>query len=121
MAEIIGAPGRNAYDESYKRMRTMIWMAYVAVLASGVFLGMLIWGGRSVANNLTFLALLVAASILIYKVYESTGQYEIERRNWRKGADGEVVVSNLLSDLPDEYVIVNDVNRSRRCASAYVD
>ena len=113
MAEIIGNPGHNALEESHKRFRIKGWTCYILVLLSGVFLGWIIpvklvtsFGSVSV-----FLFLSLLAVVIFRKMDRLMSQYEKARKNWRKGADGEELVSEILHSLPDNYVVVNDISK----------
>lgn len=109
MAEIIGTPGDSAQEESYRILRHRVWTAYFAVLLTGILLGWILVGGRSATKGNVFLFLLAAAVISVYRVYRAMDRHARAERNWRSGAEGEVFISRLLSSLPDEFVVINDI------------
>lgn len=116
MAEIIGNPGRSAIEEVFVRFRRMFLMAFAPLFISGIGLGQMaaIKGYLDLPLLITIPAiiiLLVGVGILHRRADRLMDQYERERRNWRKGADGEAMVSDILRELPDDYIVVNDITK----------
>jgi len=115
MAEVIGNPGRTAIEESLVRFRRMVWLAYAVTLFAGALFGWLLpvrLGSilQSISVPMFLLSLLIGC-VLLYKLDGMACRYEKERANWRKGVVGEVLVSEILRDLPNDYVVVNDVSK----------
>jgi hypothetical protein len=116
MAEIIGDPGRSAGEEVFVRFRRMFLIAFVPLFISGITLGQMI-GTKghlnvpSVVSAPVILILLAAVYMFYSRANKLMNLYEGQRRNWRKGADGEAMVSDMLRNLPDDYVVINDITK----------
>lgn len=113
MAEIIGRPGRTASEGSFERFRREGLTVLILIFTAGLILGHTVppnfWPARPSISLPAFLLFLVAVVIFAYRTDRTMAKYEKERMNWRKGADGEALVSDILCSLPDDFVVVNDI------------
>ncbi len=110
MAKIIGDPGRNTFEESVKRSRRMLLYACISFVIVGMGIGQLIQNHS--VSSFAWAALITAIGVfLFYKSDSVLRRYEKERQKWRKGMEGEVFVSDILRDLPGDFVVVNDITK----------
>ena len=124
MATVYGKAGENAFGKGLeKQLNTMLYVIIgVSVLFAIVgFLCGLGFSGRSTLQVLSLGGLLLLVFLMfvmqrkIDKLIEA--RYR-EARAWRRGAEGERVIAELLeSDLPDGYFVFNDVRFPGRMAN----
>jgi hypothetical protein len=117
MAQVFGNSGRNAAEESHKRTKRMLTygfcgIAALALLGGYAFGAALPIRGFGLARVLFFDAVLLVAIVLIAKW--ATGNVDAmdrDRMFWRKGAVGEALVAQTLSELSADFVVINDVSK----------
>ena len=112
MAKVYGKAGENAFRKGLdKQLNTLLFIVVgISVLFGlvGFLYGRCLLGSLSSFAGL--LLLIVTTTILQKKIDKLIEKRLRDARAWRRGAEGEHVVAELLeSDLPDEYVVFNDV------------
>jgi hypothetical protein len=117
MAQLFGIPGRNAAEESHKRTKRLLVVAFCSIGALALLAGYAIGAafpmrGFSLGQALTVDASLALVIALTAKwANRRIDAIDRERYAWRKGAIGEATVEECLSHLPDDFVVVNDVSK----------
>lgn len=93
-------------DKSYvekKATKYNLFMAFGGIVALiggyGIFSSFI----NSTSNSTTLFGILLIAGIFIFRYGYNKGH------RWRKGAEGERIVSNFLNKLPVGYFVFNDV------------
>src|SRR5437667_8676364 len=117
MAQVFGEPGRNAAEESHKRTRRFLLVAFlgIAVLSA-------IWGfALGSVLRITRLPWLIAVSISVFAFFlafligrwatKKMDAVDRERMSWWKGAAGEWLTAELLKALPNGFAVVNDMTK----------
>ena len=117
MAQVFGTSGRNAAEESHKRTKRLLAYGFFAI-ATLAFLGGYAIGavlpirGFGFSRVLVFDSVFLVVIVLIAKW--ATGKIDAmdrDRMLWRKGAVGEALVAQILSELPSDFVVINDVSK----------
>jgi hypothetical protein len=117
MAQIFGASGRNAAEESHKRTNKLLAFGFCGIAALALLGGYGLGAafpirGFPVAWILVIGALLVFVAVLIGKwATRKVDRLDRERMAWRKGAVGEAIVEEMLSELPNDFVVINDLSK----------
>lgn len=117
MAQVFGVSGRNAADESHKRTKRLLAYGFFGIAALAMVGGYAIGAalpslGFGLPRVLLFDSVLLVVIVLIAKW--ATGKIDAmdrDRMLWRKGAVGEALVAQVLSELPADFVVVNDVSK----------
>jgi hypothetical protein len=103
-------------QEATKRLHSMWTLAIVAMAVIGAILGFMLrasfpWFTLLPASGLLLTAvLLLLLGLVGSATFRRLDELEKERDNMRKGASGENAVGLILSKLPDEFCVVNDVS-----------
>ena len=113
MARVLGEAGRYVSQEADKKLREMLVsvLIVIALLAwiSGYLFGSVgqkrLWWVGLVTNVLAVVAVLV----LRWWAYKRMDELAKERKDFLRGATGEVVVGYKLADFPDGFYVVNDL------------
>jgi len=117
MAQVFGASGRNAAEESHKQTKKLLIVAFAGIAALGFLGGYAIGAafpirGFRLGWVLTISGLFWALAWLIGKWgIHKIDAIDRERMSWRKGAVGEAIVAATLGDLPHDFVVINDVSK----------
>lgn len=124
MAIVYGKAGENAFSKGLeKQLNTLLSIVIgCSVLFALVgFLCGLGFSGRSTLQLLSLagLLLLVFTIIILQRKIDKLLETRFRgARAWRRGAEGERVIAELLeSDLPDDYFVFNDVRFPGRMAN----
>ena len=115
MAQTFGEPSRDAAEESLKRSKRLLAVAFVAIAAFGLVAGYAC-GAAFPISFLSFQWALAIAAILFVLMWligiggtRRIDEVDRERMLWRKGAVGENLIAGVLEELPDEFVVIHDV------------
>ncbi len=115
MAKVLGESGRYVTDEAVANSRRFLLTALIGIaldaLLLGLFLGCELWA-RKTALWMSGLPVVMTAVILWFLfmvVDRRLNKFEKRRISFLKGAVGEMVVAHQLANLPDDYVVINDV------------
>ena len=115
MAKILGESGRYVSDEAVRQRRRILVTVCGIIAVLGVIEGIILssyiplgwlagWGKA---------AILLVALIGIWAIdkwgNEKLTVIEKKQDNMRRGAAGEIQVGNLLTNLPDEFCVINDL------------
>jgi hypothetical protein len=117
MAQLFGTSGRNAAEESRKRTKRLLVVAFCSIGALALFAGYAIGAVFPIRRLSLGQAIIVDAFLLCVTILTANwasrriDAIERERHAWRKGAIGEAAVEESLSHLPDDFVVVNDVSK----------
>src|SRR5258708_26530496 len=115
MAQVFGEPGRNAAEESHKRTRRFLVVAFF-----GIFVLSAIWGfALGSVLPVTRLPWSIAVSIFVFAFFlaflvgrsatKRTDAVDRERMSSRKGAAGGWLTSELLKSPPNRFSLVTDI------------
>jgi len=117
MAQIYGEPSRNAAEQSFKRTKSLLVAAFVAIGTLGV-LGGYGLGAVFPIRGFPVVWLLLIAGLLCLVMWliskwatDKIDAMERERSRWHKGAVGEALVAAALQALPNDFVVVNDMTK----------
>jgi hypothetical protein len=117
MAQVFGASGRNAAEKSHQYTKRLLVAAFVGIGALALLAGYAFGVAFpirefSIEWVLVIIALMGLLSWLIGKwATDRIDEADRERMSWRKGAIGEALVAATLTELPDDFVVVNDVSK----------
>jgi len=115
MAKVLGESGRYVSQEATKRSHAIWTLAVITMAAVGAMFGFVV---RSSIHVLTltparsfplFVALLLLMWLIGRSAFRRMEKLDKERESMLKGAAGEKSVAHTLSKLPDEFLVVNDV------------
>jgi hypothetical protein len=117
MAQIFGESGRNAAEESHEQTKKLLLAAFVAIAALGFLWGYAVGAAFPIRRFSVVWAVVVSA--LVWLLAWLIGKWGIrkidaidrERMSWRKGAVGEAIVAATLRDLPQDFVVINDISK----------
>ena len=115
MAKILGDPGRYVADQSAKKHRWFVLSAMAGMCLLSFLLGaflVLYFGGlfKSATVAIPFSLAVMLFIVLIGKIVDRRmDQYDRERRNYMKGATGELAVAQKIDDLTDEFCVIHDL------------
>lgn len=116
MAKILGESGRYVSDEAVRQRRRILVTVCGIIAVLGVIEGIILssyiplgwlagWGKA---------AILLVALIGIWAIDKWGKQkltvIEKKQDNMRRGAAGEIQVGNLLTNLPNEFCVINDLS-----------
>jgi predicted acyltransferase len=102
-----GEPSRNAAEESYKRTRRFLLVAFVGIAVLSLIGGFALGGVFPIARLGWQSAVLVATLfwILVFLIgrwaLRRMDAIDRERMSWRKGTVDEFAIANTLEALPD--------------------
>jgi Nuclease-related domain len=117
MAQVFGTSGRNAAEESHKRTKRLLAYGFCGIAALALLGGYAIGAALPIrrfglASVLLFDAVLFSVIVVIAKwATRRIDAMDRDRMSWRKGAAGEALVAQTLSELPTEFIVVNDVSK----------
>src|SRR5258708_1710788 len=111
MAQVFGTSGRNAADESHKRTKRLLAYGFFGIATLALLGGYAIGAvlpirGFGFPRVLVFDSVLLVVIVLIAKwATEKIDATDRDRMLWRKGAVGEALVAQILSELPADFVV----------------
>jgi hypothetical protein len=117
MAQVFGESGRNAAEQSHTHTKRLLVVAFVGIAALAFIEGYAIGAafpmrGFSPGGALLVGPLMLLIAWLIAKwASDKIDAIDRERMSWRKGAIGEALVVSTLAELPDEFVVINDISK----------
>lgn len=124
MATIHGKAGENAFLKGLEKQQRVLFAILLAGLFLELFIGVLF--GLSFSRNWATQSVSIVAALILFGVFWVLRK-KIDRnlearlrsaRAWRRGAEGERVVAELLkTELPDGYHVFNDVRFPGRTAN----
>jgi hypothetical protein len=116
MAKVLGKSGRYVSDEAVRQRRRLLLMVCAMIAVLGVINGVIFsfyippgwlagWGKA---------VILLAALVCIWAIDKWANKnltvIEKKRDSMQRGAAGEVHVGNLLTTLPDDFCVINDLS-----------
>lgn len=117
MAYIYGKSGESALKVSTEKRERVLWASLLVMMygamAAGVLVGAM-FSQSSVVRYFSFAAILLA--FVLVRIWLRRHSSIIEdklrdARTWRRGYEGERVVGELLeTDLPDKFLVFNDLH-----------
>jgi hypothetical protein len=117
MPQQFGTSGRNAAEQSHKRTKRLLVVGFVGIAALSLLGGYAVGAAFPIRgfplgwvlaiNGLLWLLIWLIGKWATHKIDE----VDRERMSWRKGAVGEALVSATLQELPDDFVVINDVSK----------
>lgn len=107
MAASIGTPGNSASIRAILgRYFLPIALVFLAVIMLPTFVNALI---RNFGLGLASIVVGVAVSAYLYRAQYREMIHEFRSaRKWKQGAEGEMLVGDVLAKLPDTYVVFHD-------------
>ena len=117
MAQVFGTSGRNAAEQSHQRTKRLLIAGLVGIAALALLGGYALGTvspirGLPLGWGLVIDALLLLLIWLIGKwATDKIDEVDRERMSWRKGAAGEALVASTLDELPNNFVVINDVSK----------
>jgi hypothetical protein len=115
MAKVLGESGRYVSQEATKRLHSTWKLAVITMAVVGAIFGFMVrsyfplFGLGAVSHLLLCLALLLLMWLVGRSAFRRMGKLDKERESMLKGAAGEKSVAHTLGKLPDEFLVVNDV------------
>jgi hypothetical protein len=115
MARILGESGRYVSQEATRRSHAIWSLAITAIAVVGTLFGFVLRSSLHIRTLTPVTSLLLSVVLLLLmclvasQTFRRMDALEKERQSMRKGAAGERSVAHTLSELPDEYRVVNDV------------
>jgi len=113
MAHVFGEPGRSAAEESYKRTRRFLLVAFLAIAGLSAIWGFAL-GSVFPLKRLPWpaaISILISVFVLAFLIGHSASKkmdaVDRERMSWRKGALGEWLTAEALKALPDGFAVIN--------------
>jgi hypothetical protein len=115
MAKVLGESGRYVSQEATKRLHSTWKLAVITMAVVGAIFGFMMqsylppvrWG--TVSHLLLILLLLLLMWLVGRLAFRRMDKLDMERQSMLKGVAGERSVAHTLSKLPDEFLVVNDV------------
>jgi Nuclease-related domain len=117
MAQVFGESGRRAAAQLHARTKRLLVVGFVAIAALAFIGGFAIGAAFPIRGfPLGWIALIsTVMALLIWLIgkwaTDKMDTIDRERISWRKGAVGEALVAATLTELPDSFVVVNDVSK----------
>jgi hypothetical protein len=117
MAQVFGLSGRNAAEESHTRTKRLLVYGFCGIAAFSLLAGYAIGAAFPIRGFALGWVLLIDTLLLLLVVLISkwaSDKIDImdrQRMAWRKGATGEAHVAQTLAELPNEFVVINDVSK----------
>jgi hypothetical protein len=115
MAQTFGQAGRFATEATYGHTKRIVATAFFAVGIVAFLCGYALSGvfplhGLPLAWTI-FVSISLCLGMWIIGEWATTKIDSIDRKRmaWRTGAVGEAIVGATLAELPDDFVVVNDV------------
>jgi hypothetical protein len=118
MARILGEAGRYVSEQATKRQHRMLALGIGGMAVIGVILGLILrasfpWVTLPPLNGLfSTIGLLLLVWLVQRWMFRRFDELEKERNAMRSGAAGETSVGFILSKLPEEFCVLNDVSTS---------
>ena len=115
MAQVLGQSGRYVSEEARKQSDLITQQFFITIGILGVIEGLVVSSilpiGRlpALVRMLFGIAALGAMVILVKRSTAKLSQLSKYRDALRRGADGELQVGRIVSNLPDEFCVVNDL------------
>ena len=115
MAKVLGESGRYVSQEATKRLHATWKLAVITMTAIGCIFGFMVrsyfplFGLGTVSHLLLCSALLLLMWLAGRSAFGRMSKLDKERENMLRGVAGERSVAHTLSKLPDEFLVVNDV------------
>jgi hypothetical protein len=118
MARVLGESGRYVSQQATKRQHSMWTLCIICMAVVGTILGFMLrasvpWLTVQPLTGLLFsIVLLLVLWLVGTWTFRRIDELERERNNMRRGAAGEKVVEAILSKLPEDFCVVNDLSTS---------
>jgi hypothetical protein len=115
MAQIFGQAGRNAAEVSHRHTKKIVASGFLGISIIAFFSGYVAGGVfpiRAFHFGWILLVGIISCSLMWLIGKWATNKIDSidrQRMAWRKGAVGESIVASTLADLPDGFVVVNDI------------
>src|SRR5260221_507697 len=113
MARTLGEAGRYASQEHVRKEWKMLMTAFIGASVvswvSGFLFGFLFHRTAAWVSSAVQAAALTFILVGQRWVHRNMGELDKERKDWRKGADGEVLVGHKLDQFPDNYYVIHDL------------
>jgi hypothetical protein len=117
MAQVFGESGRNATEQFRARTKRLLLAGFVAIAALAFIGGYAIGAALPIRGFppgwVVLISILMALLMWLIGKW-ATGKIDTidrERISWRKGAVGEALVAATLTELPNNFVVVNDISK----------
>ena len=115
MAKVLGESGRYVSQEATKRLHATWKLCIITIAVVGAIFGFMArpYFPQFRLGTVSHLLLCAALVLLMWLVgrlaFRRMDKLDKERESMLKGAAGETSVARTLSKLPDEFLVVNDV------------
>jgi len=114
MSKNFGNPGNFALAESRRKLNRFLFCAIFGMLGVGYVCGLqtgLAFSRKPISVVVFILILILIASVYYTRRYMKRflDKLSEEAVSYRKGADGEALIADDLSDLPDTYSVFHDL------------
>lgn len=117
MARVFGEPSRNAAEQSHKHTKRLLVAGFVGSAALA-FLGGYVIGAAFPIRGFPLGWILVINALMCLLIWligkwatDKIDEADRERMSWRKGAIGEALIAATLQELPDDFIVINDVSK----------
>jgi len=117
MAQVFGESGRNAAEQSHYYTKRL-FAAVFAGIAALAFVGGYTVGAAFPIRGFPLGWVLVITALTCCLIWligkwatDKINEADRQRSCWRKGAVGEALVAATLTDLPNDFIVVNDVSK----------
>lgn len=116
MAKVLGEAGRYASHEAARKYGRFVNLGFVGMGILGGAMGYLLclwWQPGKLSSSVILVTELLLLSAIIFCNrfgLRKLGELDKERLTWRKGAVGEALIGFVLRDLPDDYLVINDLS-----------
>lgn len=107
MATIYGSSGESALNQYTKKMLRVFVLLLLCLVAAAFVTGYMV----RAPGWLGFLALAVVG-ISMWRIFKLVDEKMREAFKYRKGAEGEMMVSDVLDALPDGYHVFHDATHA---------
>jgi hypothetical protein len=116
MAQVFGRAGRNAAEAVHQRTKRIVASGSLAIAIVGCLSGYVAGAVFPIRDlPLPWIFLIIAVlSWLMWRISkwacDQMDSIDRDRLAWRKGVVGEAIVGATLAELPDDFVVVNDIS-----------
>jgi len=116
MAKTLGESGRYVSDEAVRQRRRLLVTVCVVIAGLGAIVGIILSSYFPLGwlTGVGKAAILLFATMGIWAIDKWGNQkltvIEKKQDNMRRGAVGEIQVGHLLTNLPDEFCVINDLS-----------
>ncbi len=119
MAKVLGKSGRYVGEEATRKRHAMWTRVAIAIGGLGAIWGVMVGSSFRVftmslwGRSLLSVVFLLAMCLLAKWSFRRLDELDRERQNMQKGAEGEDKVGRILSELPGEFRVINDLPTRR--------